>query len=156
MADAEIVTGPDGRATLRLPRDLLGDAPARIAALEGEVAALRAREQAPDRIARTGAAFEEWARGQIEARESALQTSMDRLAEVGAQIVRAVDALASGLLAKEVSVVVHQSPITFAPRIEPAPAGAVSVVAQVQLPERRERVIEVKVDDQGNAKGTVT
>ena len=75
MGLIELVLGENGRQTLRVPKELLA-AGEKVVALEAalatvtaQVAALQAAASQPDRLSRTGAAFEEWMRGQAEAIE---------------------------------------------------------------------------------------
>lgn len=153
--DAELVTGPDGRQVLRLPREMLDTlAGTRLAALESEIANIRSREAQPDRIARTGAAFEAWARSQMETQQEALRASVDAAAVVGERIASALEALVQALAAKDVTVNVSPAPVAV--NVEPAKLDAkLNVVAKVELPPPRERKIAISVDKDGNAEGVV-
>lgn len=144
MPEGKMIDDGQGGMELHIPDD------PRIAALVADVAALKAELAKPERMARTGAAFEAFLLKAVESQQAALAEFMERAATVGEKLVKVLGDLA----AKDIAPVVNVSP-TFSPVVQPAPAGAVNVIAQVQLPPPRQRVIEVKVDDQGNAKGTV-
>lgn len=156
---AELVTTAEGRQILRLPAAIVNAGAERISALESraaaldaELAAIRAREAQPDRVERTGAAFEAWSREQVATQQAALKASVDQSTEVGARIAAALEALVQALGKKEMSITF--SP-TFSPNVAPAKVEKIEVEALVRLPEPRKRTIDVTVDDQGNAKGTV-